>query len=151
MKKSLYLLLFILVLFSCKQNHETRIVFENSTNYNVRVKLNPNQSAEGFKYELNLDTIYPKEEIYHIDLPDYNPRTLLSDGYLSFVVEIDNPNEDRIVFGKNAEPDYELNPYKNLDSWEYDEYYYTYKHNLSSDETLINEYTFTISEDFLLK
>ena len=92
-----------------------------------------------------------EEEIYHIDIPDYDPRKLLSDVYSSFVIEIDNPNKDKIVFGKNTKPDYELNPYKNLDDWEYDEYYFTYKYNYSSDETLINEYTFTISEDLILK
>ncbi len=151
MKKSFYLLLFVFALFSCKQHHETRIVFENSTDYNVKVKLNPNPSAEGIKFELNLDTIYPDEGIYHIDLTDYDPRKLLSDGYYSFVVEIDNLNEDRIVFGKNTEPDYELNPYTDLDSWEYDEYNFTYKYNFSSDETLIHEYTFIISEDLILK
>lgn len=151
MKNFFYLLLLFFGLSSCKEHYETRIVFENRTEYNVNVKLNPSPSAEGVKFEFNLDAINQDEVIYHIDVSDYDPSKLLSDGYSSFVIEIDNPNKDRVVFAKNTEPDYEFNPYTDLDSWEYKEFNYTYKYNFSSDETLIQEYTFIISDDLVVK
>lgn len=149
MKTLLYILLIAFAFSNCKEHHETRIVLKNNTDYNLQISMNPNSSAEGVKHNLQLSSEYPEQGIYRIDVPDYDPRTLLSDGYTSFIVELENSEKKIIGFSKYTDPNYELNPYKDLGSWEYDEFYYTYLFNYSKQETLIHEYTFSISEELI--
>lgn len=126
-------------------------MLKNDTDHNVKVTLQPNPEADGVQYELELSVEHPEDDIYHVDLPDYDPRTLLSDGYSHFVVEIDNADRDRISFGKDLVPAYQLDPYADLSGWELEEFHFTYHFNYSSRKTLVHEFTFNISEDLIVK
>lgn len=151
MKQIAFLLLLAFTLFSCKEHHETRISIKNDTPYDVLVSLSPKPNADGVKSQLQLEPEFWAVDIYSIAQEDYDPIKLLTDGYVSFTVEVDNAKKDRIGFAKNYEPNYKWNPFTDFDAWEYEEYYFTKHYNYSRDEILIHEFTFVISEDMIVR
>jgi hypothetical protein len=133
---------------SCTDNELAHVSLINDTDYNLEIQFFHAEGANGYKMEASLDPFSNNRvDMYSSVDESLEPDDLLSMGYDSLIVNIGDLKGTKIFFGKNSEPNYAFNPFKESEPWDYEEYSADYPTNTSPNTHLIHDHLLVIEMD----
>lgn len=142
--------LLFLYLVSCENDEVAWVSINNETEYSIDIQFSPTSEANGYKLNETLDTIDTMVDIYHSGDESIAPCKLLSNGYNSFIIHINNSGEDILYFGKNEEPNYSSDPFTDRDAWSYEKFTDDFPTNFSPNTKTVHNYILNIRMENIL-
>jgi len=141
----LWVLTSLLLCESCTDNELAQVSLRNDTEFNLEIEFFHNEGANGYKMKASLDP-FSENQVDMYSSPDesLDPDDLLSLGYDSLIVSVNDLKGTKIFFGKNSVPNYEFNPFRESAPWDYEEYSADYPTNTSPNTHLIHDHILVI-------
>jgi len=140
---------------SCERDDEVAwVMIRGEMIYYADIEFFPTESANGYKLEATLDPLSSNNgvDVYHSDDENIQPHILLSQGYDSIIIRIDNPEKDVIYLGKNMEePTYKFNPFIDPDAWEYVKLTEDFPTNTAMNTTTIHAHIFKVRVEDIIR
>lgn len=131
---------------SCADDNELAWVsVRNDTDYNLEIEFLPTENANGYKLQASLDPFSESQVQMYSDVDEgIDPNVLLSRGYDSLIVRVQDLKATTIHFGKRSTPNYAYNPFNESELWDYEEFSADFPTNTSPNTQFIHNHLLVI-------